>query len=333
MSAIKDRARLPVLGLGLILSLSLCSCTSLDGSSEPLGAELSVPGSQILLCEPLRESVQREQAMLMQLSQILDTQAHTAEEKAQVFYELGLVYDRLGLESSARSMFSNALMSNPKLAAAYNFVGIYLASDGYFQDACQAFDAALELRPNDLYACFNRGITLYYAGRSALALEDYQRFYEKYPNNPYILLWMYLAEADTVGVEQAGRKLSERYLKADASEKAKDWGFNLVRLYLGTLSEKAFFEGTKTYRKDNEIYAEHLCEGYFYLGKLKLLKGQDKPAYDYFRLSQATHRYGFLEQRYSEREMRILERAHGMRRTVLPAAREAQLDFKGEPGE
>lgn len=320
------RAHRLAAGLGLVFSILLLNaCSVLGGNSLEsekidLQGPFSVPSEYILLPEPSIESTERDQIILMKLSELLETKATTNKDRAEIFYELGIVYDRLGLEGTARTMFSNSLAEKADFAAPYNFVGIYFSSDGRYQEACDAFGAAEELNPKDYYVNFNRGITLYYAGRYKLAVADMLLFYNNNKNDPYIMLWLYMAECGLENSFYAKTKLMERY--KDASDKAKEdnWGFNIVRLYLGTLSEHKFFEGTKTYRDKPDLMAEHLCEGYFYLGKLKQLDGQDKLAYDYNLLALSTHRYGFLEYRYAHQEIRFLERKYNVRKYVYPQA-------------
>ena len=318
------RAHRLAAGLGLVFSIVLFTgCAVFDGGVSPsektdLLGPFAVPAEYIVLPEPSIESTERDQIILMKLSEMLDTKATTNKDRAEIFYELGIVYDRLGLEGTARTMFSNSLAEKADFAAPYNFVGIYFSSDGRYQEACDAFGAAEELNPKDYYVNFNRGITLYYAGRYKLAVADMLLFYNNNKNDPYIMLWLYIAESELENSFYARTRLQQRYQEASDKAKEDNWGFNLVRLYLGTLSEQKFFNGTKTYRDKPDLMAEHLCEGYFYLGKKKRMEGMDKLAYDYYLLSLSTHRYGFLEYRYVHQEIRFLERKYEVRKFVYP---------------
>lgn len=291
----------------------LGACTNLQTGGQYLTGPFAVPSEYILLPNPLTASKStQDQAIILKLSELLDTKARTAKERAELFYELGIVYDRLGLEATARSMFSNAIAQKPDYAAPYNFAGIYFLSDGRYQDACEAFNASLELNSQDHYVNFNRGIAQYYAGRFKQAVSDMLVFYGKQPEDPYILLWLYLSEAKLAGQDYALNNLKIRYQSVGKTALREQWGFNLIKLYLGTLSEQSFFAGTSSFRDKPDLFCEHLCEGYFYLAKLKELAGDDKLAYDYFKLAMATQRYGFLEYRYASTEAVKLEKKYGL---------------------
>ncbi len=270
----------------------------------------SVPKNEILISLPSERLNEQDQAIILRLSMMLDTQAKNKKDRSEIFYELGIVYDRLGLESTARSMFMNALVENPSFAAPYNFVGIYFAKDGRFQDACDAFDSALELNPKETYIYFNRALVLHYANRDTLALDDLKTFFKADPNDPYRLLWMYIVEHNVLGKDKAQRLLKDRLSNIPSKTIDENWGFSLVKIYLNELDESVFWEHVKSFREDTEVYTDHLCEAYFYLAKLHLLQGQDKLAYDEFHLASATRRYGFLEYRYALIEINALEKRY-----------------------
>ena len=97
--------------LAFFLCASLSSCSLLSSSekeiTEPsfLGV-FSVPKEDIVIVEPSKENRERDQLIVIQLSQMLElSQVKTPSARAEVFYDLGIIYDRLGLEASARSMF------------------------------------------------------------------------------------------------------------------------------------------------------------------------------------------------------------------------------------
>ena len=301
---------------GLVLSLSLSSC-SLTNEKVALKktestAAFCVPPRFVMFAYPDYASTERDQMLLVNVSRLLDTKAVTKRERAEVFYELGIIYDRLGMEATARSMFMNALAENRRYAAPYNFVGIYFAEDGRFQEALDAFDSGLELDPSDAYVNFNRGIVLYLAGRAATALPDFRRFYRADPSDPYRLLWLYLCERSLGDDEQALKNLSLRRDHASDKEKTENWGFRIVSLYLKEKRLDDFFEELKKSEKNPDEFADRLCEGYFYVGMQSLLNGNEKEAYDYMSLSVATRRYAFLEYRYALRLMKNLGQKRGL---------------------
>ncbi len=312
LSCIRALGKLSAAGL----ALSLASCTATN-FSEPVSASTSFDGpfsieaDRIMFAPAEYDSVQRDQILLVNVSGLLETKAVSPKDRAEVFYELGIIYDRLGLEATARSMFMNSLAENRRFAAPYNFVGIYFAKDGRFQEALDAFDSSLELDPDDVYVNFNRGIVLYLAGRSATALPDFRAFYRSDPDDPYRLLWLYLCERDLSGNEEALKILRQRRDRVPMQKRRDNWGYNVVSYYLGERTEDEFFRELRSHEKEKEVFGDHLCEGYFYAGMQAWLAGDDKRCFDYMTLSAATRRYAFLEYRNALVIMRDLNVKHG----------------------
>ena len=246
-----------------------------------------------VLAIPLQPSLQQE-VMLARMEQILASRALTDDERAQLLYERGVLYDSLGLRALARNDFSQALAIRPDMPEVFNYLGIYLTQTGNFDAAYEAFDSVLELDPTYSYARLNRGIALYYGGRYALAQDDLQAFYQDDPNDPFRSLWLYLAERE-LNQEQALEALSQRYNKANRSQ----WGWNIVEFYLGKISEKTLMERLQADATDNTSLAEHLSETDFYLGKHYLSLGEKSSASALFKLTVANNVHNFVENRYA----------------------------------
>lgn len=250
-----------------------------------------------VLAIPLQPSLQQE-VMLARMEQILASRALTDDERAQLLYERGVLYDSLGLRALARNDFSQALAIRPDMPEVFNYLGIYLTQTGNFDAAYEAFDSVLELDPTYSYARLNRGIALYYGGRYALAQDDLQAFYQDDPNDPFRSLWLYLAERE-LNQEQALEALSQRYNKANRSQ----WGWNIVEFYLGKISEKTLMERLQADATDNTSLAEHLSETDFYLGKHYLSLGEKSSASALFKLTVANNVHNFVENRYALLEL------------------------------
>lgn len=250
-----------------------------------------------VLAIPLQPSLQQE-VMLARMEQILASRALTDDERAQLLYERGVLYDSLGLRALARNDFSQALAIRPDMPEVFNYLGIYLTQAGNFDAAYEAFDSVLELDPTYSYARLNRGIALYYGGRYALAQDDLQAFYQDDPNDPFRSLWLYLAERE-LNQEQALEALSQRYNKANRSQ----WGWNIVEFYLGKISEKTLMERLQADATDNTSLAEHLSETDLYLGKHYLSLGEKSSASALFKLTVANNVHNFVENRYALLEL------------------------------
>ncbi|ROR06179.1 lipoprotein NlpI [Erwinia sp. JUb26] len=253
-----------------------------------------------ILAVPLQPTLQQE-VILARMEQILASRSLTDDERAQLLYERGVLYDSLGLRALARNDFSQALSIRPDMPEVFNYLGIYLTQAGNFDAAYEAFDSVLELDPTYNYAHLNRGIALYYGGRFKLAQDDLQAFYQDDPNDPFRSLWLYLTERE-IDTEQAKVSLKQRYDKAVKDQ----WGWNIVEFYLGDISEKTLTERLQADATDNTSLAEHLSETNFYLGKYYLSLGEKDNADALFKLTVANNVHNFVEHRYALLELALL---------------------------
>ncbi|WP_437608623.1 lipoprotein NlpI [Erwinia sp. V71] len=269
-------------------AISLAGCSNSDWRKNDV------------LAVPLQPTLQQE-VILARMEQILASRALTDDERAQLLYERGVLYDSLGLRALARNDFSQALAIRPDMPEVFNYLGIYLTQAGNFDAAYEAFDSVLELDPTYNYAHLNRGIALYYGGRYPLAQDDLLAFYQDDPNDPFRSLWLYLTERE-IDADKAKVALKQRYDKAVKDQ----WGWNIVEFYLGDISEAVLMERLQADATDNTSLAEHLSETNFYLGKYYLSLGEKDNAEALFKLAVANNVNNFVEHRYALLELALL---------------------------
>lgn len=264
-----------------------------------IGGCASQPSSTAgwLIPEPLAVSYRTELA-IARLSEILHRAELSEEQSAQLYYDRGVMYDSVGLRSLARLDFLRALRLKPDMADAYNFVGIHHTVSGDFDQAYEAFDSALELAPEHEFAYLNRGIALYYAGKTELAVGDFERFLALKPTDAYRVIWLYLAQSE-LSAEQAQQQLAQHALILDKAE----WSGNIVRFLLGEISEQALLDSVLQDLSGPQLLAERLCEVYFYLAKWHESQQQPEQALSYYKQVLATNVYEFVEHRYARLEM------------------------------
>lgn len=253
-----------------------------------------------LLAVPLQPTFQQE-VILARMEQIFASRGLSEDERAQLLYQRGVLYDSIGLRVLARNDFSQALMIRPDMAEVYNYLGIYLTEAGNYDTAYEAFDSVLELDPTYNYARLNRGIALYYGGRYVLAQDDLLAFYQDDPNDPIRSLWLYLAECET-DKGKAKLMLKQRYSNSDREQ----WGWNIVKFYLSEISRNTLMARLKADATDNTSLAEHLSETNFYLGKYYLSLGEKGNAEALFKLAVANNVNNFVEHRYALLELALL---------------------------
>jgi lipoprotein NlpI len=288
----------------IILILLLCSVLLTQGcASSQVNSNGNVSSSimnNIVIAEPLGVNYKSE-ITIARLTEVINRAKITEDQRAQLFYDRGVLYDSVGLRSLARFDFSHALQLKPDLIDAYNFLGIHYTQLQEFAQAYEQFDSALDLSPEHEYAYLNRGIALYYGSRPELASIDFKAFHQKQQDDPYRLLWLYLTEYE---VDPLAAKYSLKQRAEIVDERT--WAKQVIYLYLGEISQSEFVKGlTKDVRSNKEL-TERLCEAYFYLGKYNQTLGYRGSAANYFKLALSTNVYEFVEHRYAKLELDLM---------------------------
>ena len=288
----------------IILILLLSSVLLTQGcASSQVNSNGNVSSSimnNIVIAEPLGINYKSEIA-IARLTEVINRAKITEDQRAQLFYDRGVLYDSVGLRSLARFDFSHALQLKPDLIDAYNFLGIHYTQLQEFAQAYEQFDSALDLSPEHEYAYLNRGIALYYGSRPELASIDFKAFHQKQQDDPYRLLWLYLTEYE---VDPLAAKYSLKQRAEIVDERT--WAKQVIYLYLGEISQSEFVKGlTKDVRSNKEL-TERLCEAYFYLGKYNQTLGYRGSAANYFKLALSTNVYEFVEHRYAKLELDLM---------------------------
>ena len=278
---------LPILFFTFLLS----GCVGLNTSF--------VSKNKVVLADQNPSQHFEQEVMIVRISQVLLVGKMSNEERASLHFERGVLYDSLGLWALARYDFTQALALQPKMAAVYNYLGLYLLLDEDYDGALEAFNTVFSLDPDYEYTFLNRALDFYYVERYNLAEQDFLAFYQRNKSDPYRVLWLYLNELKFKPAE-AQKNLAQRAVGLSQDY----WGTYIVQYYLGKLSvqdlqAKAQQFATKTATQ----YAEVLTETYFYLAKQKLNMGQIDEAETLFKLAVANQVYNFVEYRFAVFEL------------------------------
>ena len=258
-----------------------------------------VSKNKVVLAEQNPSQHFEQEVMIVRISQVLLVGKMSNEERASLHFERGVLYDSLGLWALARYDFTQALALQPKMAAVYNYLGLYLLLDEDYDGALEAFNTVFSLDPDYEYTFLNRALDFYYVERYNLAEQDFLAFYQRNKSDPYRVLWLYLNELKFKPAE-AQKNLAQRAVGLSQDY----WGTYIVQYYLGKLSvqelqAKAQQFATRTATQ----YAEILTETYFYLAKQKLNMGQVDEAETLFKLAVANQVYNFVEYRFAVFEL------------------------------
>lgn len=90
----------------------------------------------------------------------------------------------LGCRKSALDVYKENAKKNPNSPKAYNDLAYYLSTElKRYEEAIDAYDKSLELRPGDFMATNNKGQVLYEMGRYQEALDTFNSLLPKYDNN------------------------------------------------------------------------------------------------------------------------------------------------------
>ncbi|CAM4009669.1 lipoprotein NlpI [Pseudoalteromonas byunsanensis] len=275
----------------LVIGLLGCQSSPDKDAQHVINVPLSVP---------LASNFSNELA-IARYSEFLLASDLQQEQRAQLFYNRGMLYDSLGLTTLARIDFNRAVKMKPDLAEVYNFLGIHHTLLQEYGQAYDMFDTLLELDESHEYGYLNRGIALYYGDRPALASQDFSTFLARAPEDAYRMMWLYLAQ------EKVDPLKAKEQLRSNSSAlEPQQWSSQLVQLYLGQLSEGQFLQQLGEGISSQQEYAERLCEAYFYLGKLYQSRGKQAVAIDFFKLALATNVYEFVEHKYARLELDLL---------------------------
>lgn len=270
-----------------------------------LGCQSTIPPLAMVVAQPQQVSIEAEVA-LDKLNRLLVSQQLSEAQAAQVYYDRGIVYESIGLTNLARVDYRYALKLAPNYADAYNRLGVHMVLSQDYAAAFEAFDSAIELQENHPFVYLNRGLAAYYSGKAKLALDDFQQFYQAAPQDPYRMIWVYLAQAQ-LAPEQAVSQL-----RSDAAQlPAQSFGRAIIAMLLGEVAEQQFIEQLQLGVRSHAELAERLCEGYFYLAKRNQLLGATDRASDYFTLALTTNVYEYVEHKYARLELALLAQAEG----------------------
>ena len=277
----------------LIMMIMLGGCAQVPNTYTPQMGNL-------LLAEPAPINP-RAQLAIARYNYILAEASLEDTEKADLFYQRGMLYDSVGLSGLAQFDYTQALNLKPNMAEAYNSMGVHYTQQLEFVQAYEAFDSSLDINPDYDFAFLNRGIALYYGGRPDLALSDLETFMQRDSNDPYRVLWRYIVHRET-DPDKALANLIEIRTQLSKSR----WATSLVDFYLGDITERELLRSLIEGVKSQKELTDRLCEAYFYLGKYHGVRGNRGIASNYFKLALSTNVYEYVEHRYARLELNRL---------------------------
>lgn len=107
-----------------------------------------------------------------------EASSELAPEQAQVWNEIGLIYDEMGKLAAAEPYYKKALELDPDFAGAWNNWGVLAFLKKHFPEARERFEKAVSLDPDSANAWFNLRDTLTELGDTAGAARAQARLDE-----------------------------------------------------------------------------------------------------------------------------------------------------------
>jgi tetratricopeptide (TPR) repeat protein len=167
--------------------------------------------------------------------------------------------------------YSEALKTNPRSSAAYAALGYLFYDSHSWRESLTNFRASI-------------------ANGSS--------------NQDYDQLRIFLIRA-RLGEREAAIKELEQYV-GSSNGKANDWFSTIGRFLTGRISEQEFL--TLAERGDKRTIQEQRCEAFFYAATVRMLKGENAKAKEYFQRSVETNVTNFTEYVSAKAELELIDK-------------------------
>jgi len=289
----------------LISIASLSACSNNTNSDKSYTLEATGVGNSVFpLATPIKVSYQDE-VKLLRINQLINDQENVDnKQRAILFYERGLIYDRIGMSANSRYDFTQAINLDPTFAEPYNFLGVYQLMGGDFDEAFDSFDSAIELSELQ-YGYLHRAVGLTLVERYDGAQSDIERFYSLDKSDAYRILWRYIVNV------QIDPKLAVEQLQnvehPDKPEPKMQLAWRIIDVMNGDITEEEFFDNITAGVKNNDELAQRLCESYYYLAHWHINNNNLNKGIYYLKLSLASNVKDFIEYKYALIDLSMIQ--------------------------
>ncbi|MEG3834959.1 tetratricopeptide repeat protein, partial [Microcoleus sp. AT8-B2] len=115
---------------------------------------------------------------LVMIQILINLEGQTPEQKAELFFLQGVLYESAQEYTEAIASYDKALEIKPDYHESWNNRGNALVNLGRLSEAIADYDKALEIKPNYHESWHNRGNALVNLGRLSEAIADYDKALE-----------------------------------------------------------------------------------------------------------------------------------------------------------
>jgi tetratricopeptide (TPR) repeat protein len=249
------------------------------------------------------------------------------------FYRRGLAYFEKNDFSRAIQDFDEALKLAPDDVAILQSRGWAYENKNEYEHAIQDYDRAISLQSNYGPALIRRakayeaqrryeqaladyeaashadpkfasdrakGFVFFYLGRMTQSAEMFETSLKSNPNDTWVILFRYLAEAKIGNALAAARDLEVDSLKLQE----RRWPAPIIDFHLGRIDEKAMFAAAND--PDAKIKNEKTCAANFHAGESRLFRAQVSAAIPLLRAAEKDCPSQFYESHGASTELRRL---------------------------
>lgn len=260
-------------------------------------------------------------------------QAVRLGQDSDSFYRRGLVYFEKNDFSHAIQDFDEALKLDPDSVAILQSRGWAYENKNEYAKAIRDYDRAIGLQSNYGPALIRRakayevqrqyeqaladyeaanhadpkfasdrakGFVFFYLGRMTQSAEMFETYLKSNPNDTWVILFRYLAEAKIGNALAAARDLEIDSLKLQE----RRWPAPIIDFHLGRIDEKAMFAAAND--PDPKMKNEKTCAANFHAAESRLFRAQVTAAIPLLRAAEKDCPSQFYESHGASTELRRL---------------------------
>jgi tetratricopeptide (TPR) repeat protein len=232
---------------------------------------------------------------------------------ADLFYHRGLVYFEKNDFNHAIQDFDQSLKLDPDNLVVLQRRGWAYENNKDYDQAIRDYDRAISLQPNygpvlirranvfqekrqyeqalaDYEAAAqvdpqfasdrSKGFLLFYLGRMTQSAEMFEKYIKAQPDDIWVILFRYLAEAKIGNALAAARELE----RDAANLKERRWPRPIIDFHIGRIDEKAMFAAAND--PDPKTRNEKICAANFHAGEARLFRAHITAAIDLLRAAE-----------------------------------------------
>jgi lipoprotein NlpI len=195
---------------------------------------------------------------------------------AEAYYFRGWGYFEKEDYDRAIADYDTSIRLKPKFEWSRIHRGIAWEKKDDLDRALADFDTAVRLAPQDAFAFSHRGRARFFKGQFDAAAADFAKANELKGDNPYFLIWLYLARGH-IDATEAKREFERLAPQVDMQY----WPAAVVSLLLGSASPEEVLK--RAAYLDSDAHRWRVCEADYYLGEWHLIRGTKELALPLFR--------------------------------------------------